>query len=79
MSRNRLNGSELDQRVAPDLVTEEDELEALYSPEYLHECASGDARKERLEELKRRIEKQGYDIDPARIAEQMLSRVDFDD
>jgi anti-sigma28 factor (negative regulator of flagellin synthesis) len=52
--------------VAPD--------EDLYSAEYLAEVAGGDAREERLAELKRRIELGAYKPDAASIAEGMLSR-----
>lgn len=52
--------------VAPD--------EDLYSAEYLAEVAGGNAREERLAELKRRIELGAYKPDAASIAEGMLSR-----
>ena len=57
---------------APDLdVTE------VYSVEYLAEAAGGDARQERLAELKRRIALGAYKPDPDAIAEGMLSRVNI--
>ena len=51
------------------------ELDDLYSVEYLADVAGGNARAERLEELKRRIELGAYKPDPDAIAEGMLSRV----
>jgi len=51
------------------------ELDDLYSVEYLAEVAGGDARAERLEELKRRIELGAYRPAADAIAEGMLSRV----
>jgi anti-sigma28 factor (negative regulator of flagellin synthesis) len=51
------------------------EFNDLYSVEYLAEVAGGDARAERLEELKRRIALGAYKPDPDAIAEGMLSRV----
>ncbi len=45
-----------------------------YSPEYLREVASGDARQKRLDELKRRIELGAYRIDPDWVAEELLQR-----
>ena len=59
------------------LVSDLDTEEA-YSPEYLREVADDEARQERLEELKRRIELGAYRPDPTSIAEGMLSRVDLD-
>jgi hypothetical protein len=47
-----------------------------YDPEYLREVAAGEARQQRLEELKRRIACGAYHPDPASIAEGMLSRAD---
>ncbi len=55
-----------------------DQLEELYSPEYLRACASGSARRERLEEIKRRIDACAYRVDPDRIAEELLLRGDLD-
>ena len=49
--------------------------EDLYSPEYLRDVAADDARQQRLEELKRRIELGAYKPDIESIAEGMLSRV----
>jgi anti-sigma28 factor (negative regulator of flagellin synthesis) len=54
------------------------DLDALYSPEYLRDCADDDARKERLEELRRRIALDAYNVDPDRIAEELLLRGDLD-
>ena len=48
--------------------------EELYSADYLAEVAGGNAREERLAELKRRIELGAYKPDAASIAEGMLSR-----
>jgi anti-sigma28 factor (negative regulator of flagellin synthesis) len=53
-------------------------LEAIYSPEYLRSCASPDAREERIQELKRRIQARAYQIDADRIAEELLLRGDLD-
>ena len=55
---------------APDL-----EVSEVYSVEYLAEAAGGNARQERLAELKRRIALGAYKPDPDAIAEGMLSRV----
>jgi len=57
---------------APDL-----DVSAVYSVEYLAEAAGGEARQERLAELKRRIALGAYKPDPDAIAEGMLSRVDL--
>ncbi len=48
--------------------------ESQYSPEYLRDVASGDARQKRLDELKRRIELGAYRIDPDWVAEELLQR-----
>jgi anti-sigma28 factor (negative regulator of flagellin synthesis) len=48
-----------------------------YSAEYLADVASGEARQERLAELKRRIALGAYKPDPDAIAEGMLSRVNL--
>ncbi|HXZ85065.1 MAG TPA: flagellar biosynthesis anti-sigma factor FlgM [Myxococcota bacterium] len=53
------------------------EVSEAYSVEYLAEAASGDARQERLAELKRRIALGAYKPDPDAIAEGMLARVDL--
>ncbi len=53
-------------------------LEEAYSPEYLRECASGTAREDRLQELKRRIGAGAYRIDAETVAEELLSRGDLD-
>jgi len=55
-----------------------DQLEDLYSPEYLRDCASGSSRRERLEEIKRRIDSCAYRVDPDRLAEELLLRGDLD-
>lgn len=65
-----------------DGAVEEHDLvgtESLYSPEYLMECADDEARQERLEELKRRIELGAYRVDADSIAAQMLDRADLGD
>jgi anti-sigma28 factor (negative regulator of flagellin synthesis) len=68
----------------PDPTEDRDEreepggLESIYSPEYLRDCADDDARRERLEELKRRIALDAYVIDPDRLAEELLLRGDLD-
>jgi len=51
----------------------------VYSVEYLAEAASGDAREERLAELKRRIALGAYKPDPDAIAEGMIARVGLRD
>jgi anti-sigma28 factor (negative regulator of flagellin synthesis) len=56
-----------------------EKLEALYPPEYLRDCADGEAREERLQELRRRIEMNLYDVDSNRIADGLLSRGDLGD
>jgi len=48
-----------------------------YSVEYLAEVSGGNARQERLAELKRRIALGAYKPDPDAIAEGMLSRVNM--
>ncbi len=53
------------------------ELEALYGPGYLADCADPEARQERLAELKRRIKAGAYRIDAERIAEELLERGDM--
>jgi anti-sigma28 factor (negative regulator of flagellin synthesis) len=57
--------------------SEETALEALYSPEYLRDCADAEARQERIAELKRRIEADAYKVDADRIAEELLLRGDL--
>ena len=57
---------------------EVEEPGSVYSAEYLRDCADEDARRERLEELKRRIEHSAYEVDPDRIAEELLLRGDLD-
>lgn len=51
------------------------EVADVYSVEYLAQAASGDAREERLAELKRRIALGAYKPDPDAIAEGMIARV----
>ena len=61
--------------------TDADELEeygSAYSAEYLRDCADEDARRERLAELKRRIELSAYEVDTDRIAEELLARGDLE-
>ena len=48
-----------------------------YSPEYLRACTEGDAREQRLAELKRRIQARAYRVDAGRIAEELLLRGDL--
>ena len=55
-------------------IEPEFEMEEAYSPEYLQDVADDQARQERLEELKRRIELGAYHPDATSIAEGMLSR-----
>jgi anti-sigma28 factor (negative regulator of flagellin synthesis) len=61
-----------------DPASEPEALEAAYPPEYLRECASGDARTERLDELKRRIAAGAYCIDAEWVAQELISRGDLD-
>jgi anti-sigma28 factor (negative regulator of flagellin synthesis) len=51
--------------------------EEAYGAEYLRECASGDARAERLAELRRRIRLGAYRVDAETIAEELLRRGDL--
>ena len=51
------------------------DVEEVYSVEYLAQAAGGDAREERLAELKRRIALGAYKPDPDAIAEGMIARV----
>ena len=68
----------MDRKPEDELETESvEELEALYPPEYLRDCADGGAREERLQELRRRIKHEMYDVDSARIAEGLLARGDL--
>ena len=55
-------------RSQDDSSSDSEQIESVYSPEYLRECASGDAREKRLEELKRRIELGAYRVDPDWVA-----------
>jgi len=52
-------------------------LEAMYSPDYLRSVSGENARLERIEELKRRIQAGAYRTDPDRIAEELLLRGDL--
>lgn len=58
----------------PDWPSEDDDLEALYCEEYLEDCADGEARAERLAELRRRIEQRAYRVDAEHIAATLLER-----
>ena len=60
-----------------DVELSDDDFAELYAPDYLRDCADDEARRERLEELKRRIELRAYNIDADRIADGMLSRGDL--
>ena len=62
-----------------DRNPEDEDLQEIYGLEYLQECASGDAREERLAELRRRIEHGAYRVDSQSIAEQLLARGDLGD
>ena len=55
-----------------------EDLEDVYSADYLTEVAEGDARAERLEELKRRIAVGTYNVDADTVARELLSRGDLD-
>jgi len=55
------------------------DVSEVYSVEYLAEAAGGDAREERLAELKRRIALGAYKPDPDAIAEGMIARVGLRD
>lgn len=63
----------------PHASEETEDYECLYSAEYLRECAGGNAREERLQELKRRIEVGAYKVDPDWVAEHLLERGDLDE
>jgi hypothetical protein len=58
-----------------DLIPEAG-LDALYGPEYLAACADPEARRERLQELRRRIRAGAYRIDADGIAREILERGD---
>ena len=53
---------------------ERDPAEDAYSVDYLRDVADGDAREERLAELRRRIQLGAYHVDPNWIADHFLSR-----
>ena len=59
---------------AEDLVPAGEDPAQVYGLEYLRECASGDARAERLAELRRRISHGAYRVDPDRLASEILRR-----
>ncbi len=59
----------------PGPASDESQLDDLYSVEYLADVAGGNARAERLEELKRRIALGAYHPAADAIAADMLSRV----
>jgi len=61
----------------PKGIEDVEMMSEAYSVEYLAEVAAGDARQERLAELKRRIALGAYKPDPDAIAEGMLSRVNL--
>ncbi len=63
----------------PSHIDDAAELDSLYSPDYLRDCADEEARSERLAELKRRIELGAYNIDPDSVALHMLGRANLDD
>ena len=65
-------------RRAGSAAAGDSQLDDLYSVEYLAEVAGGDARAERLEELKRRIALGAYKPDAESIAADMLARVGID-
>ena len=70
--------SEMPKKTRADLIPPV-EVEDLYSPEYLKDCADEEARQGRLEELKRRIELGAYKVDPDSVALHMMGRVDLDE
>ena len=57
---------------------ESEDFGSAYSAEYLRDVADKEARRERIEELKRRIEHSAYEVDPDRIAEELLLRGDLE-
>jgi anti-sigma28 factor (negative regulator of flagellin synthesis) len=57
-----------------DWISDEDDLGELYSPEYLEDCAAGEARAERLAELRRRVAQGAYRINPEEVAGALLRR-----
>jgi anti-sigma28 factor (negative regulator of flagellin synthesis) len=65
-------------RTDRDLAPGPEKTESLYSPEYLKECASGEARQERLEELKRRIALGAYRVNADWVAEEILQKGGLD-
>ena len=62
-------------RRGPEDLIPDDQLSDQYSSEYLEACSTPDARRERLEELKRRIALDKYVIEPDRLAEELLLRL----
>lgn len=79
MARERGERSDKQKRASDPGKTPARDLDMseVYSVEYLAEAAEGDARQERLAELKRRIALGAYKPDPDAIAEGMLSRVNL--
>ncbi len=57
-----------------DWISDEDDLGELYSPEFLQTCAEGEARAERLAELRRRVAQGAYRVNADEIARALLSR-----
>jgi anti-sigma28 factor (negative regulator of flagellin synthesis) len=66
-------------RTPDELVRNDEETEEQYSVDYLRECASGEAREERLAELRRRIQQGAYRVDVETIAEELIRRGDLAD
>lgn len=66
-------------RDGKDWIPDEDDLGELYSPEYLADCASGEAREERLSELRRRVEQGAYRVNPDELAHALLLRARLDE
>jgi anti-sigma28 factor (negative regulator of flagellin synthesis) len=58
-----------------DVAIEDDDLEAAYCAEYLRDCADGDAREERLAELRRRIAQHAYRVDTQTLADELIRRL----
>jgi hypothetical protein len=75
MEREPRAGEPGSRPIGDDLLPDAN-LEALYAPDYLAACACPDTRKERLEELRRRIRAGAYRVDAERLAQEMLERGD---
>ncbi len=58
-----------------DWISDDDDLGELYSADYLRDCAAGEARAERLAELRQRIEARAYNVDASHLADALLSRL----